>query len=89
MFNNRMQRVVLNGCSSNWVDVTSGVPQGSVLGPLLFILYVNDITDTIQSAIQMFADDTNLYRVIKQPSGSCILQQNLNWITILGLKSGF
>ena len=77
----RMQRVVLNGCSSNLVDVTSGVPQGSVLGPLLFILYVNDITDTKQSAIQMFADDTKLYRVIKQPSGSCILQQDLNRIT--------
>ena len=75
-----MQQVVLNGCSSNWVDVTSGVPQGSVLGLLLFILYVNDITDTIQSATQMFADDTKLYRVIKQPSDSCTLQQDLNRI---------
>ena len=63
----RQQRVVLNGSSSQWVNVTSGVPQGSVLGPLLFILYVNDITDGLKSTLEMFADDSKLYRIIETP----------------------
>ena len=53
------QRVVLNGQTSTWELVKSGVPQGSVLGPLIFLIYINDLPDNIQSTCQMFADDTS------------------------------
>ena len=55
---NRQQKVVLNGASSKWSRVYSGVPQGSVLGPLPFNIYVNDIPSVVNSEILMFADDT-------------------------------
>ena len=58
---NRKQRVVLNGIESEWEDVLSGVPQGSVLGPLLFLIYINDLTDGIFSRIRLFADDSSLF----------------------------
>jgi len=58
----RNQRVVINGMKSLPALVLSGIPQGSVLGPLLFILFVNDMPDVVKSHIQMFADDTKLYR---------------------------
>ena len=57
---NRKQRVVINGEASEWADVTSGVPQGSVLGPLLFLIYINDIDIGLTSKIAKFADDTKL-----------------------------
>ena len=58
----RKQRVVLNGFKSSWSNVVSGVPQGSVLGPLLFLLYVNDLPECIKNRkVAMFADDLKLY----------------------------
>ena len=57
---NRKQCVIIDGVKSNFLDVTAGVPQGSRLGPLLFIIYINDIINDIQSDIMIFADDTTL-----------------------------
>ena len=58
---NRQQRVLLNGCASEWEYLLSGVPQGSVLGPLLFLVYINDLTDEISSNMRLFADDSSLF----------------------------
>ena len=69
----------MNRISSEWIEVTSGVPQGSVLSPLLFILYVNDITDGVQSTPEMFADDSKIYKIIQNPCDTDILQQDLNY----------
>ena len=60
----RCQRVVVDGSSSGPSNVISGVPQGSVLGPLLFLLYINDIGDNLTSTLRLFADDCLLYREI-------------------------
>ena len=57
---NRRQCVVLNGKKSSWQDVKSGIPQGSILGPLLFLVYVNDLPKSILSLVFLFADDTKL-----------------------------
>ena len=61
----RQQRVVVNEVKSDWVPVLSGVPQGTVLGPLLFSLYINDISSDIESEIRLCADDCVCYREIK------------------------
>ena len=61
----RQQRVVVNGVKSDWAPVLSGVPQGTVLGPLLFSLYINDISSDIESEMRLFADDCVCYREIK------------------------
>ena len=57
---NRRQRVVLGDTQSEWTSVTSGVPQGSVLGPTLFAIFINDLPDYISSSCKMFADDTKI-----------------------------
>jgi hypothetical protein len=59
----RQQRVVLHGVCSDWLPVTSGVPQGFILGPLLFLIYCNDVQNYIQanSTLALFADDSKLY----------------------------
>jgi len=64
---NRKQRVVINGCTSDWENIHAGVPQGSILGPLLFIIYINDIVADINSSIKLFADDTSLYLIVDDP----------------------
>ena len=58
---NRKQRVVLNGKCSEWSEITAGVPQGSVLGPLFFLIYINDLVDGLSSDAKRFADDTSLF----------------------------
>ena len=80
---NRRQRVVLNNSKSNWTEVISSVPQGSVLGPILFILYINDLPDAIRCVSKLFADDTKLYRTVDSYGDSNMLQMDLyeldNW----------
>ena len=73
----RQQAVSVNGSHSSWQDVTSGVPQGSVLGPTLFLLYINDISDHLKSPIRLFADDSIIYREISSPMDHVILQDDL------------
>ena len=64
---NRKQRVVLPGAESDWRYIRAGVPQGSILGPLLFLLFINDIVDEIGCNIRLFADDTSLYITVENP----------------------
>ena len=63
----RKQRVVINGSFSEWGLVRAGVPQGSVLGPLLFLIYINDMEEGIKSQIKFFTDDTSLFSVVINP----------------------
>ena len=74
----RQQRVVVNGAQSEWSGVKSGVPQGSVLGPLLFIIYINDIDEDILSLVLKFADDTKVFRKVKTPADARALQDDLD-----------
>ena len=62
--NERKQRVALNGQTSSWSDVLAGVPQGSILGPLLFLIYINDLSDGLQCNPKLFADDTSLFSTV-------------------------
>ena len=68
----RKQRVVINGQSSDWGDIEAGVPQGSVLGPLLFLIYINDITKNLQSNCFLFADDSSLFQIVSDPHSTSI-----------------
>ena len=68
----------MDGDSSTEVPVTTGVLQGYVLGPLLFILYINDIPDNIQSQVRPFADDTTVYLTVSSANDSTVLQSDLD-----------
>ena len=74
----RQQRVVVNGVKSDWAPVLSDVPQGTVLGPLLFSLYINDISSDIESEIRLFADDCVCYREIKDEKDTMKLQRDVD-----------
>ena len=74
----RTQTVVLDGESSEEVPVTSGVPQESVLGPLLFLLYINDLPENIQSQVRLFADDTAVYLSVSGLQDGQVLQSDLD-----------
>lgn len=77
----RKQFTVVNDHSSPFSDVLSGVPQGSVLGPLLFLIYINDLPSNITSTIRLFADDCIIYRKILSSSDHLALQSDLDHIT--------
>ena len=77
-FENRKQEVVLDGSHSDWSDVLSGVPQGTVLGSLLFLAYINDMPESLRSSdCRLFADDSLLYCVVNKASDCKLLQQDL------------
>ena len=79
---NRFQRVVLPGGKSEWLEIKAGVPQGSILGPLLFLLYINDNVYEIHSNIRLFADETTLYIIADFPdSAAQILNVDLHRIS--------
>ena len=75
---NRKQCVVINNCKSNFKDIEAGVPQGSRLGPLLWILYAQDIIDNLESEVLLFADDTSIFSSSKDPAETAeILNRDL------------
>ena len=71
---NIIQRVVLNGQTSNWKEVLAGVPQGSTFGPLFFLIFINDIPQGIQSNIKIFSDDTSIFSVLKDNDRDSAIQ---------------
>ena len=76
---NRYQRVVLHGIESAWVRVTSGVPQGSILGPLLFVMYIDDLSEICENSESLFfADDSKLFRFISCVADCLKLQFDLD-----------
>lgn len=77
----RHQFTVVNNCPSSITEVTSGVPQGSVLGPLLFLIFINDLPSDISSCIRLFADDCAVYRAINSTNDHDTLQRDLHTIT--------
>jgi hypothetical protein len=74
----RTQQVAVNGSKSSLEDVVSGVPQGSVLGPVLFVVYINDLPERVRSQIKLFADDTKLYRRVSTIEDCRALQDDIN-----------
>ena len=80
---NRKQRVLLNGKSSNWNIISAGVPQGSVLGPLLFLIYINDIVHNVECDIKLFADDTSLFMMVRDVNKAALdLSSDLSKINL-------
>ena len=78
----RFQRVLLNGQASSWRPVLAGVPQGSILVPLLFLIYINDLPNELKSNAKLFADDTSLFTIVKDKTESAnILSNNLSEIS--------
>ncbi len=74
----RSQQVSVNGSTSAKVPVTSGVPQGSVLGPVMFLIYINDLPECVESAVRIFADDTKIFRKVDSVTDCRALQHDIN-----------
>ena len=78
VLNDRKQKVTVNGAESKIHKVTSGIPQGSVLGPILFVIYKNDMPECVDSTTYLFADDTKIFKEIKSPNDEGKLQNDLD-----------
>ena len=78
LIDDRSLRVVVAGCFSNWGPVASGVPQGSVLGPLLFVIYINDLDENLGGMVSKFTDDTKIGGIMDSEEGYLGLQQDLD-----------
>ena len=74
----RKQRVTTNDTNSEWRDVTSGIPQGSVLESVLFLVFINDFPEVIEVLVKLFADDAKIYKVISNINDGLPLQRSLN-----------
>ena len=72
----RKQRIVLDGQTYSWKNILSRVPQGSVLGPILFLIYINDLPDGIKSVCKIFVDDTSLFSKVKDKNCSTVELNN-------------
>ena len=83
----RQQRVVVNAIKSDWAPVLSGVPQGTVLGPVLFSLYINGIITDIDSEIRLFSDDCVCYREIRGTEDTVKLQEDIDRLGCWARKS--
>ena len=70
LLSNRKQRVVFNGQTSSWAIITTGIPQGSILGPLFFLIYINNLPDGFTSIVKLFADDTSLFSLFHDITAS-------------------
>lgn len=79
----RQQRVVIKGEVSDWKDITSGIPQGSVLGPILFLVFINDLPGAINGLMKIFADDAKIYYAVDSQDTPSLLQEDIcraeNW----------
>ena len=80
------QQVKVNGKSSRWEEIISGIPQGTVLGPILFLIYINDLPELVASMLFLFADDSKIWRTIDNQEDIKILQEDLH---VNGVSNGF
>ena len=78
----RLQRVILNEGNSSWRPFLAGVPQGSILGPLLFVVYINDLPNELKFNAKLFVDDTSLFTIVKNKQESAdVLNHDLSLIS--------
>ena len=78
----RLQRLILNGQTSSWIPIFAGVSQGSILGPLFFLIYIKDLPNKLESNAELFADDTFLFTIVKDENKSAnVLNNDLSLIS--------
>lgn len=82
----RKQKVIINGSTSNMESVRSGIPQGSVLGPSLFVIFINDLPDIVNTYVKIFADDTKIFNAIKSNDDILILQEDIDKLVEWSIK---